>query len=210
MFTFFDLETTDKTPVTEILTGFFITVDDDFNEVDSLYIESRPELYLESSYHIHGIDGHRAQRFPDKKESFIKIVNYLKKYRDGFFVCHANGDIFGVKGYFDWQVLNMLAFYFGPKFYYRFQQLFFYTKVISTHTMAKKILSLKNYKLNTVADHFNIKLNHHDAKSDTLATMQIFKNLLNHYQDLSKDELYDLGHWSGTLDFNKKTDGFLK
>lgn len=209
MFTFFDLETTDKKPESEMLTGFFITVDRDFKKIDSLYVESKPELYLQDSFNTHKISYKQAMKFPDKKWSFIKIAKYLKKYKDGFFICHANGDMFGVKGYFDWQVLNMVALGFGHEIYYRFQNVFHNQKVISTHTIAKKLIKSEKYNLEFLAKKFNIPHNPHEAVSDTLATMKLFQVLLKDYNNLSDKELFDLGHWSGEIDFNKKTDGFV-
>lgn len=52
-------------------------------------------------------------------------------------------------------------------------------KTVDTVQLARKILpSLKNHKLNTVCEHFNITFNHHRALSDAMATAEMFLELL--------------------------------
>ena len=205
MFTFFDLETTDKYPVSaEILTGYFFSTDENFKKIDECYIESQVDNYKIDSFEIHGISKAQAMKFPPKREALRKMISYMLKHKNNFFVCHANGDIMGKKGYFDWQVIMMQMHFLSDDAYWFFLKNFSQTKVISTHTIAKKTLKLQNYKLNTIAKYFNIELNHHEAKSDTIATAKIFEKLLNHYKKLSNNELYNLAHWSGDIDFNKK------
>ena len=49
---------------------------------------------------------------------------------------------------------------------------------IDTVTFAQEVLSLSNYKLNTIASHFNITFNHHRAFDDALTTAKIFIELV--------------------------------
>lgn len=51
-------------------------------------------------------------------------------------------------------------------------------KIIDTYSLAQELLFLSNYKLNTVADKFNITFNHHRATDDALATAKIFIELI--------------------------------
>ena len=51
-------------------------------------------------------------------------------------------------------------------------------KVIDTIPLSQELLFLSNYKLNTVADKFNITFNHHRATDDALATAKIFIELI--------------------------------
>ncbi|MDE6667387.1 MAG: hypothetical protein K2K38_03440 [Clostridia bacterium] len=51
-------------------------------------------------------------------------------------------------------------------------------KLIDTIPLAQELLFLSNYKLNTVADKFNIEFNHHRAIDDALATAKIFIELI--------------------------------
>ena len=51
-------------------------------------------------------------------------------------------------------------------------------KIIDTIPLSQELLFLPNYKLNTVADKFNITFNHHRATDDALATAKIFIELI--------------------------------
>lgn len=51
-------------------------------------------------------------------------------------------------------------------------------KIIDTIPLSQELLFLSNYKLNTVADKFNIVFNHHRAYDDALATAKIFIELI--------------------------------
>ena len=51
-------------------------------------------------------------------------------------------------------------------------------KIIDTIPLAQELLFLSNYKLNTIADKFNIEFNHHRAIDDALATAKIFIELI--------------------------------
>ncbi len=51
-------------------------------------------------------------------------------------------------------------------------------KIIDTIPLSQELLFLSNYKLNTVADKFNITFNHHRATDDALATAKIFIELI--------------------------------
>ncbi len=51
-------------------------------------------------------------------------------------------------------------------------------KIIDTFPLAQELLFLSNYKLNTVADKFNITFNHHRATDDALATAKVFIELI--------------------------------
>ena len=59
-------------------------------------------------------------------------------------------------------------------------------KTIDTLHLAQGILSLPNFKLNTVADRFNITFNHHRAIDDALATAKIFIELIKMKKSLPK------------------------
>lgn len=51
-------------------------------------------------------------------------------------------------------------------------------KLIDTIPLSQELLALSNYKLNTVADRFNITFNHHRATDDALATAKVFIELI--------------------------------
>lgn len=59
-------------------------------------------------------------------------------------------------------------------------------KIIDTIPLSQELLFLSNYKLNTVADKFNITFNHHRAIDDALATAKIFIELIKLKKSLPK------------------------
>ena len=59
-------------------------------------------------------------------------------------------------------------------------------KIIDTLHLSQELLYLSNYKLNTVADKFNIAFNHHRAVDDALATAKIFIELIKMKKSLPK------------------------
>ena len=59
-------------------------------------------------------------------------------------------------------------------------------KLIDTLHLSQELLYLSNYKLNTIADAFNITFNHHRAVDDALATAKIFIELIKKKKSLPK------------------------
>lgn len=59
-------------------------------------------------------------------------------------------------------------------------------KLIDTIPLSQELLFLSNYKLNTVADKFGIKFNHHRATDDALATAKVFIELIKLKKSLPK------------------------
>lgn len=51
-------------------------------------------------------------------------------------------------------------------------------KLIDTYALSQELLYLSNYKLNTVAEKFDVEFNHHRAVDDALATAKIFIELI--------------------------------
>lgn len=62
----------------------------------------------------------------------------------------------------------------------------FERKIIDTYPLSQELLFLSNYKLNTVADKFNVTFNHHRAIDDALATAKIFIELIRIKKSLPK------------------------
>ena len=59
-------------------------------------------------------------------------------------------------------------------------------KLIDTLHLSQELLYLSNYKLNTIAERFNITFNHHRAVDDALATAKIFIELIKMKKSLPK------------------------
>ena len=74
---------------------------------------------------------------------------------------------------FDFAFLRNWGFWYGVPFDE------FKDKVIDTVALAKQVLGdkVKNYKLSTLADYFNIEFNHHRALDDAEATAKILIEL---------------------------------
>lgn len=176
LLTFFDFETTTKEPANaEILTGYYKTIDSETRLlVDSLDVKMKPRKYMEESFKIHKISREEASLFPEKKVMMREIFRYMNKYKnDSLFICHANWQMFGVRGYFDWQVLKTECLYMD--ILHHFNEFFGKVDLYSTHTMAKdRKLPVANYKLTTLAEFIGFEYNAHNAQSDVEATEALF------------------------------------
>ena len=86
-----------------------------------------------------------------------------------FFKFCEGCDLVGHNVQFDFKFIS----YYGAQDDYMFEQ-----KTYDTVTLAQSMLFLSNYKLNTVADYYGIKFNHHRAFDDALATAKIFIELI--------------------------------
>jgi len=177
--TFFDFEATTKEPATaEILTGYFRTVDPHSKKmIDELKVFMKPRRWVQESYEFHKITEERAATFTDKKVMMREIFRYFTKHQDSLFICHANYMVFGITGYFDWQLLKSECLYMDVL--HHFNKLFGSIELFSTHTMAKdRKLPIKNFKLGTIADHYSYEFLAHDCVEDVGATEHIFWSIL--------------------------------
>jgi len=91
-----------------------------------------------------------------------KVIPDFYKFCEGCFLVGHNVQ-------FDFKFIS----YYGAQDDYMFEQ-----KTYDTVTLAQSMLFLSNYKLNTVADYYGIKFNHHRAFDDALATAKIFIELI--------------------------------
>jgi DNA polymerase III epsilon subunit-like protein len=216
--TFFDLETTDGNPATaEVLTGFFHTLiinfkDGTYVSVASLYVECKPIKFIPSSTRIHGITQDRANTFGDKRSGLRQICEYIKEHAEGFFCCHANARIFGKHGHFDWTVIQNDLYNISEQAYWWFKQNFAKAKVISTHTIAKKLLGLdyeENLELKKLVAYYGLPpYREHVAEDDVdKALIPVFLHLVAGMDIESEPDLFDLGHYSGTKHWTRN--GFL-
>lgn len=173
--TFFDFEATTKEPATaEILTGYFKTVDAETRLlVDELHIKMKPDKWVFESYEFHGLSQELCATFPPKKVIMREIFRYLKKHIDSLFICHANFQVFGIKGYYDWQLIKKECLYLDVL--HHFNSMFKNIDVYSTHTMARdRKLPVTNCKLNVLAEFIGFDFKHHDCVQDVLATEALF------------------------------------
>lgn len=214
--TFFDLETTSGNPVlAEILTGFFCTLMIDLKEgtyvvIDELSVNCKPLKFDHSSTKIHGITKADASTFGDKRLGLRKICEFFRTHSDGFFCCHANAFIFGRHGHFDWTVIKNDLVNISQDAYNWFNTFFRAARVISTHTIAKKLLGRidDGLSLENLASFYGLgDYNKHNAQADTQTLIKIFMKLIDKMDISSESDLYDLGHYSGTIQWTRN--GFL-
>lgn len=186
MITFIDVESTGiNANFSEILTFYGVTDDDEGKTVSSLYVELKPEHWgaeAEKASKVHGINFEDAMLFDDKKEGLLKIYKYLSRNAKKV-ICHANYNNYYDKVwlgnyYYDWALLKSEAF--RSDYYYNFLKAFHKTKVISTHTIAKRLLNLQKYDLRSLCKRFEIELDHHNVMSDTIATRELYYKLINY------------------------------
>lgn len=159
-------------------------------ELDHVELNFRPENeWNRESESIHGISRDRAMGFQDARKGFQGLVSWLDKHyrvdERSAIVCHA----LDLGGYFDWyQLLGMFLNYSDQFLFYKF---FSHTESTVTFLQQavrdRKLDPIKKidksgklratYKLNYWASKFNIKLNHHDARSDEQACAKIYWKL---------------------------------
>ncbi|HJB92410.1 MAG TPA: hypothetical protein H9708_00475 [Candidatus Borkfalkia stercoripullorum] len=91
-----------------------------------------------------------------------EVIPDFYKFCDGCFLVGHNVQ-------FDYRFIQ----YYGAQEDYAFEQ-----KTFDTLSIAQSELFLKNYKLDTIADHYGIVFNHHRACDDALTTAKIFIELI--------------------------------
>ena len=167
----------------EILSSHVILFDGE-NLIDQMTNNFCPNTIREDyhkAYKIHRITIEQALKFPRKRDALISLLDFIPDY--SVMVCHSK------RKYFDYGFLAMeyefqdLRIEFNRKF----------KRCISTHTMAAKYTKLKNLGLSNLCEYFGIGLDHHDAKSDSLACFELFKIFYNnHKYEIEKEVEYYL------------------
>jgi DNA polymerase III epsilon subunit-like protein len=181
---FIDLETTGFSPskndVIEVAAiiakkqndGTLIRVDQ-FNEFCSPYHEDRWTIGAEK---IHRISKRRAFSEQHPRKLLIKYLHFLKEYKDKdnnplLYVCHS-------KNFFDYR--HHFNMFLKEGLQDSFNKVFSLERYESTINLAEKYISatgLENSKLPTLAEYFNVELDHHNALSDANACFEIYKIL---------------------------------
>ena len=151
-----DIETTGFEPEnSEILELYILKVAD--NEIiDEFYSLFKPNQKIENS-NIHGISDEKVEKAPTFQEMDNEITNFVE---DTILVGHNIN-------YFDLKFLN----------YYLQKPL--KNKTIDTVQLSRKKLNekVKNHKLITIAEYFDVSKPTHSAKDDVITTFEIYKKL---------------------------------
>lgn len=175
---FIDFETTGFDPMRNSAIAFSSIVADkntlEFKEQYTGYAkpESR-KFWSKSAEEIHGISYDEAMLFPEPREAAINWLKFLKPYKDEnnlpmITVYHGRAN-------FDPRFAE--AFFTKCGLLYSWRKVGSTKETESTVKLAKEYLEIKNYKLNTVCEHLDIELDHHEAASDTMGCYKIYKEL---------------------------------
>ncbi len=172
-FVVLDLETTglNSSPVSGnmdriIEIGAFKIVDGEIKESFSTFINPEKKL-SEEIINLTGITPDMVENAPTSNQ----VMPDFYKFCNGSILVGHN--IVG----FDYRFID----YYWTKSGYVFDR-----KLMDTIGLAQELLFLPNFKLNTVADKFNISFNHHRAVDDALATAKIFIELIRMKKSLPK------------------------
>lgn len=172
-FVVFDLETTglNSSPVSGnmdkiIEIGAFKVVDGVISESFTTFVNPQKKLSDEITA-LTGITDEMVENAP----SCAEVVPDFFKFCDGSVLVGHNAASFDFK---------FVDHYCSVEGYILDR------KIIDTYPLSQELLFLNNYKLNTVAEKFNITFNHHRAIDDALATAKIFIELIRIKKSLPK------------------------
>lgn len=111
------------------------------------------------------------------EEMVAPAPTYAQVMPDFFKFCYGSVLVGHNAAGFDYKFVD----YYWSSLGYIFER-----KIIDTLPLSQELLFLSNYKLNTVAEKFNISFNHHRATDDALATAKIFIELIRLKKSLPK------------------------
>ena len=124
---------------------------------------------------VHGFSISDTLEFEDKSESTSKLIEFFENTNceHNVFCCHA---LWRYNTFFDWAFLLVHMIKFKTEYFLRNHL----NKLESTvnyfkHLQKNGLISVENFKLNTLCNHFKIALDHHDAKSDRVACFELYK-----------------------------------
>jgi DNA polymerase III epsilon subunit-like protein len=183
MYFFCDIETTGRIPWRhEILSLAGIVTDEKFNEIDRIILYNKPlaeGVWDEGAEKIHGITLERARAFPHPNDNLDRLDDFLcgiQRSGQYHFICHAlpfkgRMDLFDRNFVFAWYFTNNKR----DRYYHNFPEAKVRSTIIRSPKEAAKRWGVENQKLGTWARRLGIKLNHHEAVSDTECLIQVFK-----------------------------------
>lgn len=204
-----DLEFTGLDPITnDVIEMAVIVVNEENEVVDKFHSNMAPEIINEKTWdikaqEIHAITPSEARRFPNRRDVAISFLHFLVPYKDekNFpreFICHALPDKFFDKKTKKWSWPYIDYFFLEWVFrkenlHFSFFKVFSQGKLTSTIKMAREFTGeRRGHKLNIWAKRLGIELKHHEAMSDAMACLEIYKYLS------SKKECLDLGNINPT------------
>jgi DNA polymerase III epsilon subunit-like protein len=157
----------------DILATGFVEILEDFTLGREAEFFSRPtssKYFTEGAQKIHGISYFKAQTFPTRRESCVRMLQWLKPLMDRFplsFVYHGTGGLD-----YKWLLEHFRKEELNPSWTKAFPE----ALVESTLKMARENLKqLESHKLKEVARFYDIPLeDHHSALPDARACAMIY------------------------------------
>lgn len=125
----------------------------------------------------------QIKAFPSPQETHIKLKKVLEKYIDNYTRGHDKFSPAGFNVGFDVGFLREFFFKNNDAYY----NSYFDYHLLNIDSLLylfdyKGLINLENYRLGTVAKHFGIELDKHNALSDIKATRQVFYKLLEYFK----------------------------
>lgn len=173
-----DLETTGTNVFdAEIITGHFLSVDKSLNIIQEFELKCRPMRWSYDAEKVHGIRKEDADKWPPFSEVYHDLLDFLEAHQITEAWMHTNAKMFGKLTYYDHAVLRLRMGDMGDSPYFAIEKI----RPYSTHSLAKVLqnhFNFEGFSLDLICKQLGIELKHHDAKSDTLACLEIIKQLL--------------------------------
>jgi len=179
-----DVETTGLDCKTQdiIQLAFKIEINRNIVEEGNLFLRPLNESTIdEEALKISNHTKAEVMLFPEARKQYFEFTRILDKYIDKY---DKNDKAFfgGYNVYFDYKFLTELSCKLGIKYgigcysNHRIQDPLMLIGMLAANGVEFKV---KNYKLATMCEYFNIPLNAHDAFSDIEATRTIYYMLIN-------------------------------
>ena len=165
-----DFETANPNRSSICSVGFAVVKRGKIVESQHIYVRPNPNWYHGWHTTIHGITHEHTKDEPTFRQLWKDLKPYLH-----------NQTIIAHNAAFDLSVLR----YALDESNLRYPDLEYHC----SYRIAKETLNLPNHKLDAIAKHFRIKLNHHDAESDARASAEIALRLMEKFRADSLEEL---------------------
>lgn len=187
-----DVETSGFCPIrNDVVSIGLIVVDSQLKEVDHIYLKVRPEInkYTRAddvATHVHGFTLNEMAFFPERRESIVKLMNFLKPFKNEIntprpFFYHATNA-------FDYLFLEW--FFRKEDLQYSLWKIIDHRSSHSTVLLARSLGYEKN-KLDQWALRMGEVFNHHNALEDAKMCAKILLHILKSNFNNDVEALFD-------------------
>lgn len=187
-----DVETTGLDPiVNDIIDISLFVINDQFEIIDEFRQTVKPDpinsiTWDQEAQNVHGYTKKDVSVFMNRKKFCIKLLHFLVPHKNEDnspleFICHALPEKFfdPNRKQFSWPHIDyhFLEWAFRKENLERsFFKVFSTNNITSTIKLARKHTgNHRGHKLNVWAENIGFKLDHHNAKSDALACLELYK-----------------------------------